>query len=97
MGQAACSWLHTFASQEPKCTEQTCTFYYYYYWRVYSDGWKCIFVHLAALLLEGREKKQGSKKKSITRKGKNLVTQFSKLYEAWHSMLRKTPDIQVLI
>lgn len=39
--------------------------------------------------------KQGEetlKQKSlITKKGKTLVTQFSKLYEAWCSALRKTP------
>lgn len=64
---------------------------------MYTDGCTYIFAHLPVLLLEGSEKKRRRKKKSITRKGKNLVTQFSKLHEAWHSMLRKTPDIQVLI
>ena len=39
---------------------------------------------------EGKKKEKRKKKKSITRKGKHLVTKFSKLYETRSSVLRKT-------
>lgn len=40
---------------------------------------------------EGEKTLKGKKKKVITRKGKTVVTQFSKVYGAWHSALRRTP------
>lgn len=88
--RAACSWLHTFISQEPKCTGK-----YAHFSTNITRECTLVVVHIYLSIYQyycwevGRRNAEA--RKSITRKGKNFVTQFSKLYEAWHSMLRKTP------